>query len=128
MVATKKPSESFLGRYVIAFERMLLLWDKPLVAMLLAGIIFTGISSTAGSPLRLSTNPFYNLLADAFIHGQLHLRVIPENTLDLLFFQGRYYLYWGPLPAILAIPLVTVFGILIGHALQDPKSPSSLPE
>ncbi|MDD5371079.1 MAG: hypothetical protein PHQ40_18515 [Anaerolineaceae bacterium] len=119
MVATKKPSESFLGRYVIAFERILLLWDKPLVAMLLAGIIFTGISATAGSPLRLSTNPFYNLLADAFIHGQLHLRLIPDNTLDLLFFQGRYYLYWGPLPAILAIPLVAAFGVNVSDVFQN---------
>jgi hypothetical protein len=49
MVAANRPSESFLGRYVIAVERMLLLWDKPLVAMIFAGIIFTGISATAGS-------------------------------------------------------------------------------
>jgi hypothetical protein len=118
MVAAKRPSESFLGRYIIALERMLLLWDKPLVAMILAGIIFTCISATAGSPWRLSTAPYYNLLADAFLHGQLHLRIIPANTIDLSLFHGQYYLYWGPLPAILAIPLVALFGVNFSDVLQ----------
>lgn len=105
-------------KFLLALQRSLLAWNQPLPAMILAGLIYLGLSSTAGSPWRLSTAPYYNLLADAFLHGQLHLRVIPAHTIDLSLFQGRYYLYWGPLPAILAIPLVAVFGINVSDVLQ----------
>lgn len=107
-----------LGNFISALERSLLLWNQPLPAMILAGIIFTGISATAGAPWRLSTAPYYNFLADALLHGQLHLRIIPENTIDLSFFQGRYYLYWGPLPALFSIPWVALFGTGASDVLQ----------
>lgn len=106
------------GKFFAAMERSLLVWNQPLAAMILAGLIYLGISSTAGSPWRLSTAPYYNFLADAFLHGQLNLRVIPENTIDLSLFQGRYYLYWGPLPAVFAMPLVALFGIQVSDVLQ----------
>jgi hypothetical protein len=105
-------------KFLSALERSLLGWNQPLPAMILAGLIYLGISSTAGAPWRLSTAPYYNLLADAFLHGQLHLRVIPADTIDLSLFQGHYYLYWGPLPAVLAIPLVALFGIQVSDVLQ----------
>lgn len=105
-------------RFVAALERSLLVWNQPVAAMILAGIIFTGLSWTAGSPWRLSTAPYYNLLADALLHGQLHLRLIPENTIDLSVFEGRYYLYWGPLPALLAVPWVALFGPGFSDVLQ----------
>jgi len=107
-----------IGKTLSVLERSLLVWNKPLAAAILAGLIYVGISSTAGSPWRLSTAPYYNLLADAFLHGQLHLRIIPENTIDLSLFQGRYYLYWGPLPALFAIPLVALFGVQVSDVLQ----------
>lgn len=100
------------------FQRSLLLWGKPISAALLAGLIFLGISATAGPPWRTSNSPYFNLLADAFLHGQLHLRLVPENPLDLSIFQGRYYLYWGPLPALAALPLVALFGVNVSDVLQ----------
>ncbi len=43
---------------------------------------------------------YYNLLADAFLAGRLH--VLPTSTLqDLIPYQGRYYFQWGPFPALL---------------------------
>ena len=46
---------------------------------------------------------FYGALADAFEKGQLYLDVRPEQGLihDLIPYQGRYYLQWGPFPVIL---------------------------
>jgi hypothetical protein len=60
----------------------------------------------------------YNLLADAFAHGQLHLTVPPRPELfelaepydptkndpyrlhDATLYRGKYYLYFGPAPAV----------------------------
>lgn len=63
--------------------------------------------------------PFYDLLADAFLHGQTSLLVQPPPALEQLsfpwvrservgipvlgdasYYQGKYYLYWGPAPAL----------------------------
>lgn len=107
-----------IGKFISALERSLLIWNQPLAAMILSGLVYAGISSTAGPPWRLSTAPYYNYLADAFMHGLLYLRLIPENTVDLSLFQGHYYLYWGPLPAVFAIPLVAVFGVGVSDVLQ----------
>ncbi len=66
---------------------------------------------------------YYSPLADAFARGQTHLPVEPAPELlalpdpydpvanapyrfhDALLYQGRYYLYWGPVPALLLVPL-----------------------
>ena len=62
---------------------------------------------------------YYALLADAFLAGQLHLPIEPSPELlalpdpydprgrggvrylfDASLYNGRYYLYWGPVPAL----------------------------
>lgn len=88
-----------------------LLWENPISATILATVIFFGFGMLGSIPAwGVSEAPYFNFLADAFLHGQLHLRLIPANPLDLSLFQGKYYLYWGPLPALLMLPLVAVFG------------------
>jgi hypothetical protein len=66
---------------------------------------------------------YYDLLADAFSHGKISLLVKPPPILeqlaypwptanregirvlgDLSYFRGKYFLYWGPAPAILLAP------------------------
>lgn len=66
-----------------------------------------------------STN-YYDQLASAFSHGQLALELQPDPALlalenpyepanrknipvlwDATFFEGKYYLYWGPAPALI---------------------------
>jgi hypothetical protein len=64
---------------------------------------------------------YYDLQATAFSHGQLALEVQPDPALlalgmnacepenrrgistlwDATFYEGKYYLYWGPVPALL---------------------------
>jgi hypothetical protein len=51
------------------------------------------------------------------MHGQLNLRVIPANALDLSYFNGQYYLYWSPLPAVLVAPFVALFGVQSGDVI-----------
>jgi hypothetical protein len=71
----------------------------------------------------------YDLLADAFLHGQTHLLVRPAPELlalpdpydpaanapyrlhDALLYRGRYYLYWGAAPAVLAAAVKGATGV-----------------
>ncbi len=67
-----------------------------------------------------ATTDYYNLLANAFSHGQLHLETKPDPALlalddlynpdnregipvlwDMAVYKGEYYLYWGPVPALM---------------------------
>ena len=57
----------------------------------------------------LSPFPYFNDLADAFLHGQTYLRQAP-STHDLTAVDGRLYLYWGPVPALVLLPFVALFG------------------
>jgi len=55
--------------------------------------------------------PFNNFvrLADAFLHGRLYLK---ENItwLELVPLEGKYYIVPPPMPAILLLPFVAIFG------------------
>lgn len=59
---------------------------------------------------------YFRDLANAFLHGQLHLEA-PANTHDLVLFEGRYYLYWPPVPALVYVVLLTVFGSALSSGL-----------
>jgi hypothetical protein len=66
---------------------------------------------------------YYGMLADAFLRGHTHLLVNPDPRLlelsdpydpvanrpyrihDLSLYQRKYYLYWGPVPALLLAPV-----------------------
>lgn len=68
---------------------------------------------------------YYTQLADAFGKGQLHVDVEPSTALlaaddpyssegrpafneevwDLSLYKGKFYLYWGPVPALLLTPI-----------------------
>lgn len=70
---------------------------------------------------------YYNLLAQAFQHGQLHLLLEPSAELlaldnpydyrnrehvpqlwDATLYDGKYYLYWGPVPGLIGALWLTV--------------------
>lgn len=114
---TDKPV-NFLGRLALAFQRSLSLWERPFAAAVLTGLIFIGIQLSSGRPFASSGNAYYNFLADAFLHGQLHLRLLPASTQDLSLYHGQYFLYWGPLPAVLLMPFVALFGVGFSDTLQ----------
>ncbi len=82
---------------------------RPKVAGLVALVAYL-VRASHGRGLRRSDYPYYNLLADAFLHGQLHLRLPPADQHDLVAYAGRLYLYWPPFPAVLVAPLVALFG------------------
>jgi len=58
-----------------------------------------------------SQYPYFNYLADAFLNGQTYFRLQPPSTIDLSVFNGNYYLYMPPFPAMLLMPFVAIFGV-----------------
>lgn len=86
-------------------------WEQPWWSALLAMSVYTLVAAYRGSLWHASNYPYFNYLADAFNHGQLHLRMVPPTTLDLSYLNGHYYLYWPPFPAVLLMPFVAIFGI-----------------
>ena len=84
---------------------------KPIVAFAFALVFYYFSATLAGSPFRVRTYAYFNYLADAFLHGQLNLRLLPASIHDLSFFNGKYYLYWPPMPAIVLMPFVALFGV-----------------
>lgn len=92
-------------------RRFLLIWERPMAGFLVALAVYSVFSLSKGPLWRLSDFPYFNYLADAFLHGQLNLRAVPPRVLDLSYFHGQYFLYWSPMPAILLLPFVALFGV-----------------
>jgi hypothetical protein len=90
---------------------------RPRVAGLAALVVY--LARAALSPVGLEATEFayFNYLADAFLHGQLNLRLLPPSQHDLVHFAGRIFLYWPPFPALLLMPLVALFGVGVSDSI-----------
>jgi len=105
-------------------------WALPLVIFVLCSGLYGATS--AGRLLRPSPNNHYVHLAEAWLHGRLDIGGDPPGTNDWACFdtldrgpcpEGRYsfsgpdaeryrwYVSFPPLPAILLLPFVAVFGL-----------------
>jgi hypothetical protein len=93
------------------------LGESPWGAALIALVVYLMISAYSGNLFKLSGYPYYNYLADAFIHGQTWLRILPPSVHDLSIFNGRYYLYWSPFPALILMPFVAIFGVQLNDVI-----------
>lgn len=119
--------------------------------------------ATGGTYQLGSDRGYYGGLADAFLAGQLHLKTSPSPELlalpnpydakqndryrlhDAVLYDGKYYLYWGPVPAVVraawqgltGLPLtdtavVLIFGLggclwfwLLARELRDRAFPDT---
>jgi len=93
------------------------LGESPWGAALYALVVYLMISARSGDLFKQSMYPYYNYLADAFLHGQTWLRILPSSVHDLSFFNSRYYLYWAPFPAVILMPFVAIFGVQLNDVL-----------
>lgn len=114
---------------LVVTRRDLPAWRAALpIGLLLAALsLYYAFVATAGT-FRLEAwhTDYYDLLAEAFRQGNLHLPVDPDPRLlakdnpfsrrnsslwlwDASLYGGRYYLYWGPTPGLLllAFKLIT---------------------
>ncbi len=98
------------GAFSQMIGRFALLWDNPWFAALAALVVYTAIALRHGGFWQASNYAYFNYLADALLRGQVFLSELPRSTHDLSYFEGRYYLYWPPFPALVLLPLVAVAG------------------
>lgn len=90
---------------------------RPQIAGLVALVVYLVRAGTSPRFLGHSDFAYFNYLADAFLHGQLHLRLPTIRDTDLVLFADKTYLYWPPFPAVLVIPLVALFGVAVSDVL-----------
>lgn len=83
---------------------------QPRVAALVALAVYLFRAGLADRGLQRTDFAYFNLLADAFLHGQLHLRLPTVDGTDLVNYGGRVFLHFPPFPALLVLPLVALFG------------------
>lgn len=98
---------SAFGRSLHSFA---LFWENPWLAAAVAIAVYSTIALRHGGFWQASNYAYFNYLAAAFLRGQLYLSEMPPSTHDLSFFNGRYFLYWPPFPAVLLLPFVAVAG------------------
>ncbi len=75
--------------------------------------ISAGISLSIGLAAGRLASPqfaYFDDLADALLHGRLFL-TNPPTTHDLTMFQGKWYVPFPPLPALLMLPWVRLLGV-----------------
>ena len=61
--------------------------------------------------LRGSLAPHYVYLAYSLLRGHVDLVTLPPTTYDLLAYQGKWFVAGSPLPAILLMPFVSLWGL-----------------
>jgi hypothetical protein len=74
-----------------------------------AGVVAFAIAFVA-SRGRATAYDNYVLLAQAFAHGRVTIDNWPGPWIDALPYLGHYYIIEAPLPAVLLLPWVAVFG------------------
>ena len=103
----------------------------PLAAVTLVLALFYSWTASNGRTFGLGQpqDGFYNMMTDALLHGQLHLREEPDPELfelsdpydatrnsrmrlhDASLYRGKYYLYFGVVPALLLFLPLRVTGL-----------------
>jgi hypothetical protein len=59
----------------------------------------------------VSLAPHYVYLAQSLLHGHIDLIQLPPTTYDLLSFNGRWFVAGSPMPSLLMLPFVAIFGV-----------------
>jgi hypothetical protein len=79
--------------------------------ILFAATLVAYAVASDGMLAHQSMAPHFVYQADAFLHGQLALRVQPPNLNDWVLQDGRWYVSFPPFPAVLMMPFVAIWGL-----------------
>jgi len=71
----------------------------------------------AFSGFKAATFDNFVWLADAWLHGTPYLPHFPGDYIDAIPYHGRAYVYEAPLPAVLMLPLVAIWGLHANETL-----------
>jgi hypothetical protein len=113
---------------VLVFGLARLRAELGLAALLLGVFVAYWFLVSAGTDPWPVYGVYHDLQADGFLKGQLNLALDPAPelvratnpydpvnmkywALDASYFKGKYYMYWGPVPALVQAAAKLVFGI-----------------
>lgn len=80
-------------------------------ALFVAAFVFYLLPSILARETREPPRSYFAELARAFLNGEVHL-ADPSSNYDLTVHEGRWYVPFPPLPALLMLPWVAMFGSL----------------
>ena len=89
---------------------------SPTLCVFLLALIAYGFSSQV-TLHPTSIAPHYVYLAQSLLHGHVDLIQLPPTTYDLLQYNGRWFVAGSPMPAILMLPFVAIFGVNFSDVL-----------
>ncbi|NLE99568.1 MAG: hypothetical protein GX601_01175 [Anaerolineales bacterium] len=84
----------------------------PPLRLLVLFLIIYGLSAGV-SLARHSLAPHFVYLAESFLQGRTDLVHVPDPPYDLTPYNGRWYVSFPPLPALLMAPLVALRGLAV---------------
>lgn len=88
----------------------------PLILLLLCLLIYILLAGRLKFQFPTEPANYFSHLSLSFLNGRLDL-VNPPWDHDLSLYRGKLYLYWGPTPTLLILPLIFIFGVNISDVL-----------
>jgi len=85
-----------------------ILKNKSFILFLLFLSVFLIYFSSG--PNQPTSHNYFVLLAEAFSHGRIYLTEAPSWLNELIPLNGRYFVVYPPMPAIILLPFVFFFG------------------
>ncbi len=82
----------------------------------LLALLAYGLSAQVWSH-AVSLAPHYVYLAYSLLHRHVDLIQLPPTTYDLLQHNGQWFVAGSPMPSILMLPFVAIFGVTFGDVL-----------
>lgn len=94
---------------------------KPPLGVIFCTIfaIYIGMSMLINdnSLVKVSIFDYYNYFLDALFHARLN--ILPVYHLDLSYFHGKWFMYWGPSPILFILPFYLLFGLHASDVLYN---------
>jgi len=101
-----------------SIKRIVYLFTSPVFTFFITLLVYSILSNIRYTSIfDQSPYPYFNYLADAYIHGQFHFRLEPPSLHDLIVLNDKIYAYWPPFPAIILMPFVAIFGVNFSDVL-----------
>ena len=82
-------------------------WEEATLGLVMVAAAYIAATILARSLVHPTSEPHFQVLAAAFLHGHLD---VPPGTYDAAHYNGYVYLPFGPLPALILMPAVAIFG------------------
>ena len=83
-------------------------WKQYAIPLLILGLTFAAYFVSNSTPQEWYNHYVYQ--AQAFLHGRTDLQGFPSYLQDLSDYNGKYYMPSPPVPAILLMPSVAIWG------------------